>query len=147
MGRARSGRSDLPWAIIDTSAYVDAWEGKVGISLLEQAVQGLVVRQAAVVLSELRRGARTPAAMQLVRSLRATAKVIWAPAADDWWEAGRLVLELGDAQGWEVQKRREFQNDALIALTARRHGAAVVTSNGADFRLLARAVRYRLIAL
>lgn len=54
----------------------------------------------------------------------------------DWWEAGKLVREVGDREGWEVNKRREFQNDALIALTARRHGATVVTANGADFSLL-----------
>jgi predicted nucleic acid-binding protein len=46
------------------------------------------------------------------------------------------VREVGDHEGWEVDKRREFQNDALIALTARRHGAAVVTTSGSDFALL-----------
>jgi len=34
-------------------------------------------------------------------------------------------------------KRREFQNDALIALTARRQGAMLVTANQRDFALLA----------
>jgi predicted nucleic acid-binding protein len=37
-----------------------------------------------------------------------------------------------------VTRRREFQNDALIALTARRHGATVVTRNRSDFELLER---------
>ena len=55
---------------------------------------------------------------------------------DDWWTAGSLVREVGDRQGWEINKRREFQNDALIALTARRYGATVVTANRADFSLL-----------
>lgn len=54
----------------------------------------------------------------------------------DWWDAGKLVREVGDREGWEVNKRREFQNDALIALTARRHGATVVTTNRWDFSLL-----------
>jgi predicted nucleic acid-binding protein len=31
---------------------------------------------------------------------------------------------------------REFQNDALIALTAVRHGATVITANQNDFFLL-----------
>jgi hypothetical protein len=35
-----------------------------------------------------------------------------------------------------LHKRRDFQNDALIALTARRHGATVVTANSSDFELL-----------
>ena len=31
---------------------------------------------------------------------------------------------------------REFQNDALIALTARHHAATIVTANRSDFELL-----------
>ena len=52
------------------------------------------------------------------------------------WEAGRLVQVIGDAHDWDVNRRRGFQNDAPIGLTARHIGAAVVTSNGADFALL-----------
>ena len=43
---------------------------------------------------------------------------------------------LGDAPHWDPQKRQAFQNDVLIALTARRHGATVVTANKGDFELL-----------
>ena len=44
---------------------------------------------------------------------------------------------LGDAHHWDPQKRQAFQNDVLIALTARcRHGAMVVTANKGDFELL-----------
>ncbi len=49
-----------------------------------------------------------------------------------------LVDQLGARHGWDTRKRRDIQNDALIALTAMRHGATVVTSNGADFELLGR---------
>jgi len=65
----------------------------------------------------------------------------WAPTDNDWWEAGRLVRRVGDRRGWEVAKRRELQNDALIALTARRHGATIVTANRSDFEPLVRALR------
>lgn len=64
----------------------------------------------------------------------------WEPTPDDWWRAGRLVRVIGDARGWDRGKRRDFQNDALIGLTARRHGATVVTANRADFELLAREI-------
>ena len=40
-----------------------------------------------------------------------------------------------------------FQNDALIALTARRHGATIVTSDGEDFELLGRALRIRVLTV
>ncbi len=64
----------------------------------------------------------------------------------DWWEAGRLVRNIGDKKDWEINKRRDFQNDALIALTARRHGATVVTTNCADFELLRSELRILLHA-
>jgi predicted nucleic acid-binding protein len=56
-----------------------------------------------------------------------------------------LVRQIGDAEGWERHKRREFQNDVLIALTARRYGATVVTSNLSDFTLLAGALRIHIL--
>lgn len=104
--------------------------------LLSDVRKGFVVRHSAVVLSELRRGARTRAAARRVDDLFRLARIVWEPSAADWWEAGKLVREVGDRQGWEVNKRREFQNDALIALTARRYGATVVTTNASDFTLL-----------
>jgi predicted nucleic acid-binding protein len=47
---------------------------------------------------------------------------------------------IGDAHGWDRGKRRDFQNDALIGLTAVRHGATVVTANHTDFELLTREI-------
>ena len=92
-------------------------------------------------------GARTPKAQRLVHSLHRLARVRWEPNDQDWWEAGKLVREIGDAEKWEINKRREFQNDALIALTARRHGATVVTANAGDFTLLSRELGIRVLAL
>ena len=110
-----------------------------------EAVRMLQTMQPAVVLSELRRGAHTPKAQQLVIALRRLARVQWEPTADDWWEAGRVVRKIGNAQTWDRHKRQEFQNDALIGLTARRHGATVVTANGEDFRLLATELRISVL--
>jgi hypothetical protein len=41
-------------------------------------------------------------------------------------------------------KRREFQNDPQIALTAVRHGATAITANAQDFELLAKAIKLRV---
>ena len=68
------------------------------------------------------------------------ARVQWEPTAADWWQAGRLIRVIGDARGWDRGKRRDFQNDALIGLTAVRHGATVVTANHTDFELLTREI-------
>jgi len=132
------------WAILDTSVYIGNWERGDFEEALETVRRFFIVRHSAVVLSELRRGARTPIAERLVASLFRLATVQWEPTARDWWEAGRLIRRIGDARGWDRTKRRDFQNDTLIALTARRYGATVVTANRGDFEILSREVRVSL---
>jgi predicted nucleic acid-binding protein len=127
----------MRWAILDTAVYIDHWEGVADVEQdLARVRQAFIIRHSSVVLSELRRGARTPAARRRVAALYALAAVQWPPTAQDWWAAGDLVRTIGDAHDWEVAKRREFQNDALIALTARRQAATLVTRNRRDFALL-----------
>ncbi len=135
----------MHWAILDTSVYVGHWEAGLYDALLLDVSKGFVVRHSAVVLSELRRGARSREAQRLVDGLFRLARTIWEPNAADWWEAGQLVRQIGDLEGWEVNKRREFQNDALIALTAYRYGATVVTTNRRDFSLLRRQLKIGIL--
>lgn len=135
------------WAVIDTSVYIDHWEHGLHRDTLEQVRKAFIVRHSAVVLSELRRGARTRGAERTVERLHRLARDPWAPTPADWWEAGRLIRTLGDAHDWDPVKRRAIQNDALIALTARRHGATVVTSNRADFELLGQRLRVAVLVV
>jgi predicted nucleic acid-binding protein len=123
-------------AILDTSIYIDHWERGLYQETLENLRRAYIIRHSAVVLSELRRGARGRDAELLVVDLYELATIRWEPSVADWWEAGRLVRNIGDSEGWDINKRRDFQNDALIALTARSHGATVVTANSSDFELL-----------
>jgi predicted nucleic acid-binding protein len=118
--------------------YIGHWERGLYDETLAGVRKAFIVRHSAAVLSELRRGARTKAAQTLVANLMKRATVVWTPGSSDWWEAGKLIRKLGDARGWDRSKRRDFQNDVLIALTARRHGATVVTANHAEFELLSR---------
>jgi predicted nucleic acid-binding protein len=136
----------MHWAILDTNVYIGHWEQGLYEQTLEGIRRAYIIRHSAVVLSELRRGARTREAERLVTAFYRFAHVCWEPTAADWWEAGQLIRKVGDAEGWDRNKRRDFQNDALIALTARRHGATVVTANLSDFDLLARQVRIQLLA-
>jgi predicted nucleic acid-binding protein len=131
----------VAWAILDTNVYIGHWERGLYEEALAAVQKAFVVRHSVVVLSELRRGARSQQAQKVVDALFRLAPVRWEPMAADWWEAGRLIRKIGDAQGWDRSKRRDFQNDALIALTARRHGATVVTANQSDFELLSRELR------
>ncbi len=123
-------------ALLDTTIYIGHWEQGLYEEALAAIRKAYVIRHSAVVLSELRRGARTRDAQRLVDALYRLVRIRWEPSAEDWWEAGKVIRKVGDAQSWDKNKRRDFQKDALITLTARRHGATVVTANRADFELL-----------
>ena len=135
------------WAVIDTSVYIGHFERGLYESTLAEVRKAFVIRHSAVVLSELRRGARTREAERVVNRLHALARAVWEPTPRDWWEAGQIIRTVGDAHDWDRSKRRDFQNDALIALTARRHGATVVTANRGDFEILGKRLGVRLLLL
>lgn len=137
----------MPWAILDTNVYIGHWERGLYEDAVAAVQQAFVVRHSAVVLSELRRGARTRKAQRLVDALYRLAATQWEPTAAEWWEGGWLIRKIGDAQRWDTNKRRDFQNDALIALTARRHGATIVTADKADFNLLAKELRVSVLVV
>jgi predicted nucleic acid-binding protein len=137
----------MPWAILDSNVYIGHWERGSYEHALANVRRTFIIRHSAVVLSELRRGARSREAQRLVAALYRLATTRWEPTTADWWEAGRLIQKIGDAQRWDRNKRRDFQNDALIALTARRHGAAIVTADAADFGLLAKELEVSLLAV
>ncbi len=126
------------WAVIDTSVYVGHWERGLYEDALLDVRRAFVIRHSAVVLSELRRGARTREAQRTVNRLHDLARGVWEPTPKHWWEAGQIIRSVGDAHHWDRSKRRDFQNDALIALTARGHGATIVTANRDDFEILGR---------
>jgi hypothetical protein len=88
----------VAFAILDTGVYIDHWERSRDSEVLATVRRRFVVRQSAVVLSELRRGARTKSAMRLVDALRKVSTVIWEPSVEDWWRAGRLIRAIGDAE-------------------------------------------------
>jgi predicted nucleic acid-binding protein len=127
-------------AILDANVYIDFWQKNLAAATLAAIHAAYVVRHSAVVLSELRRGARSQQARRVVESLFRHASDFWEPSAKNWWEAGKLVRDVGDEQTWDTNKRRAFQNDVLLALTARDKGALLVTSNRADFQTLERRV-------
>jgi predicted nucleic acid-binding protein len=135
----------MAWAIHDTNIYLGHWERGLYERELALVRTKFIIGHSAVVLSELRRGAKTPKAQAVLERLYELAHLQWAPDSNDWWHAGLLVREIGDEQNWDRVKRRDFQNDALIGLTARSHGATVVTANRNDFELLAEKLDLRVI--
>ena len=117
-------------AILDTSVYIDNLRsGRFKQEILDLEY---IVRCSAVVLSELSRGAQSREMKKFVGDLEKNLRVI-APNEREWVESGRIVSRLSAAKGYDTHKTREIHFDVLIALTARRIGALLITCNATDF--------------
>lgn len=66
------------------------------------------------------------------------------PLFADWQAAASIVSAIRRKDGGFKSKVPSLQNDILIALSARRAGAEVITRNGEDFRLVRRHLEFRL---
>src|SRR5690349_15964929 len=99
----------MPVAVLDTSVYIDHWEGRLAEEALTSLRARFVIRQSSVVISELRRGARTSQGRRLVENLRRVSSVQWTPSASDWWKAATVIQKIGDRHNWDRRKRQEFQ--------------------------------------
>jgi predicted nucleic acid-binding protein len=120
--------------IFDTSIFIDHLRtGRHGQRIL--AVTGLV-RNSAVVISELWRGASAPAERKFLRSLERNHPVL-VPTIKNWLESGQILNKIRTQRGFGPEKLRDLHFDVLIALTACSYGARLITSNRADFELIA----------
>ena len=129
-------------AILDTSIYIDNLRsGRFKDEILNLQ---FVVRCSAVVLAELSRGARSREMKKFVADLAKNLHVI-APNERDWTESGRLVNRIAGSKAYDVHKTREIHFDVLIALTARRIGATVITCNAADFTVIREFLNFKLL--
>jgi predicted nucleic acid-binding protein len=88
-----------------------------------------------VVLAELWRGATQPAEREFLRALERTHPIL-TPTENNWLESGRLLGQIFADRGFPPDKLRELHFDVLIALTARSHGARLITSDRADFEMI-----------
>ena len=64
-------------------------------------------------------------------------KRILVPTLADWTQAGRVLARLAARYGYEKIGQGRLANDALIAMSAARMGATVITANERDFARLA----------
>ena len=121
--------------ILDTSIFVsDLRTGQYRQRV--QTLRGLV-RTSAVVLAELWRGATREAERDFLRALQRNHPVLL-PTANNWLDSGQLLSRIYADTGFEPAKLRDLHFDVLIALTARSHGACLITTNRADFELIRR---------
>lgn len=123
----------------DSDVYID-WlnSGRYGDVLL---AKGFLKHLSALVLLELEAGAFSKRDQRLMEKLARgfdQAGRIIVPTASDYREAGKLLRRLQEEKG--IKKAYSLVNDVLIALSARRIGAMVITRNAKDFEAI-RALR------
>ena len=127
--------------IFDTSVLIENLRsGRHGQRIA--SVTGLI-RTSAVVLAELWRGATTRSERRIVEALERSHPVL-TPTYDNWIESGRLLRKMRAAHGLSPHQLRALHFDVLIALTARSHGARLITSNRRDFELIHRYRKFDL---
>jgi len=119
--------------VLDTSIFIDhlrtnKYAGDI------QNLSGLI-RNSSVVLSELARGATHESESDFV-SILAKNHPILTPTERNWLESGSLLYRMHEDKGFSPGKLRDLHFDVLIALSARNHGATVITSDKADFELI-----------
>lgn len=127
--------------IFDTSVFVDQLRTARHQSRIE-AVSGLI-RSSSVVLAELWRGATKTAEQRFLRVLERNHPVL-VPTSKNWIESGKVLNAIRMRKGFSSEKLRDLHFDVLIALTARSHGARLITSNRGDFELIAEYIPLRL---
>ncbi len=94
-----------------------------------------IVRSSSVVLAELWRGVSSPVDRKVVEALERSHPIL-TPTEKNWLESGGILAKIRDDNGYQPEKLRDLHFDMLIALTARSHGARLITSNRADFELI-----------
>lgn len=119
--------------VLDTSIFVDHLRG----GLHQRKINSLtgLLRNSSVVLAELWRGANRSAEREFLRALGRN-HLILTPTEKNWLDSGRILQAMREARGFSPEKLRGLHFDVLIALTARAHGARLITSNRVDFELI-----------
>jgi predicted nucleic acid-binding protein len=121
--------------IFDTSVLID----DLRTGKHQNRIQSLngVIRTSAVVLAELWRGATREGERQFLRSFGKNTAVL-TPTEANWLESGRVLGQIQSDHGFHGAKLRDLHFDVLIALTARSHGACLITSDRTDFELISK---------
>ena len=127
--------------IFDSSVLIDNLRTDCYLQRIAE-VAGLV-RLSSVVLAELWRGATLVREQNLLRALERNLLIL-TPTEKNWLESGKILGKICSDRGYEPKKLRDLHFDVLIALTARSHGAQVITSNRADFELIREYRDFRL---
>jgi predicted nucleic acid-binding protein len=127
-------------AVLDSSIYISGLRrGDDAVLALRRWSVDTPLWLSAVVLEELYAGSSGRVRQSLERMEREfdRMKRILVPNLGDWTETGRVLSRLAAKYGYEKIGQGRLANDALIAMSAARLGATVITANKRDFAKLA----------
>jgi predicted nucleic acid-binding protein len=125
--------------LLDTAVYLRVLLDRRYAEAAEPALRriGPRLHLSSIVRAELTQGARGEEGRELVarlvRTLEGTHRLV-TPTHGDWVLAGEVQSEIWDAH--PGLRDRRLLHDALIAASARRIGALLVTTSERDFALL-----------
>lgn len=132
--------------VFDTSVYISALRrGDASVFTSRRAARKGETKDRAlwlsvVVLEELYVGAHDGKLKKLLSRLEKDferAGRLLVPLQSDWTACGQVLARVGEKYGYEQVGRARLTNDALIAMSAARHGFTILTVNAADFKKIA----------
>jgi len=129
-------------ALLDTSVYIENFRtGRFTLPLLRSA---WIIRCSAVVLHELRRGARSALELQFVNELARKIRII-TPTESHWLESADILSQIRKRKGYDAHKLRDLAFDVLIALSARGIGATLITCDQQDFAEIRKHMLFKVV--
>ena len=133
-------------ALCDTSVYIPFINQGIIHPVFTESVRP-VLYMSMVVLAELYAGSHDANSVKLVDRLYNTFLSVGrlsVPNNEDWRKSGIIMARLGQKYGFEAKYISKIQNDILIACSARRIGAFVVTQNKKDFLRIKEFMDFRI---
>jgi len=134
-------------AILDTSVYIPFLrDGIIHPKFSEDFVNPLLY-MSSVVVSELYAGAHDSQSIKLLDKLHQTFQNVGrliVPNDEDWRQTGGIIAKSRKKYGYDSTYLSRLQNDILIACSARRIGAFVLTKNEKDFVRIREFVNFRI---
>jgi len=127
-------------ALFDSSVYIAGiCRGDDAVLAQRRLAPDTLLWLSSVVLEELYAGAMGEIRESVERLEHdfERARRILVPNLGDWTQTGQVLARLAAKYGYEKIGQGRLTNDALIAMSAARIGARVITVNERDFRKLA----------
>lgn len=132
---------------LDTSIYIPFINHGIAHPAIEFPQGPPLIYMSAVVMEELYAGAPDISSIKLLDKMHDTFSSmnrLIIPDAADWQRTGKVVAQLGKKYGFEDVFLSRIANDILIAATARKIGAAVVTNNLKDFQRIQEYIDFKI---